>query len=139
MKQHIMRRRTALSMLIAIPLALAATQSGAADLKVLGAGPVEHTFKELAAAFTQATGHKVEGSFDTVGVIEGKLKAGEKADVIILSVASMEAMTKAGSPVAGSSVWRLRMRSTRRRFSYAVATRWHRQSPTAASKSATPI
>ena len=104
MKQHIMRRRTALSMLIAIPLALAAAESGAADLKVLGAGPVEHTFKELAAGFTQATGHKVEGTFDTVGVIEGKLKSGEKADVIILSVASIEAMTKAGSLVAGSSV-----------------------------------
>src|SRR5215470_1340290 len=99
-----MRRRAALAMLIAVPLALAAAESGAADLKVLGAGPVEHTFKELAAVFTLATGHKVEGTFDTVGVIEGKLKAGEKADVIILSVASMEAMTKAGSLVAGSSV-----------------------------------
>src|SRR5207245_7164053 len=74
------------TILTAIPLAFAAAQSGAADLKVLGAGPVEHTFKELAPAFTQATGHKVEGTFDTVGVIEDKLKAGEKADVIILSV-----------------------------------------------------
>ncbi len=33
-------------------------------------------------AFTQATGHKVEGTFDTIGVIERKLKAGEKADIL---------------------------------------------------------
>src|SRR5215510_16478230 len=97
-------RRIALSLLIAAPFAFAAAQSGAADLKVLGAGPVEHTFKELMPAFTQATGHKAEGTFDTVGVVERKLKAGEKADVIILSPASIEEMTKAGSVIAGSSV-----------------------------------
>src|SRR5215470_15559905 len=98
-----MRRRAALAMLIAIPLALAAAQSTAADLKVLGAGPVEHTFKELAPAFTQATGHKVEGTFDTIGVIERKLKAGEKADILILTTAAMDEMTKAGSLIPGSN------------------------------------
>ena len=85
-----MARRIALSFLAAIPLALAAAPSGAADLKVLGAGPVEHTFKELAPAFAQATGHKVEGTFDTIGVIERKLKAGEKADILILTTAAMD-------------------------------------------------
>jgi molybdate transport system substrate-binding protein len=104
MKRHSIERRLALSILIAIPLSFAAAQGGAADLKVLGAGPVEHTFKELMPAFSKATGHKAEGTFDTVGVIERKLKAGEKADVIILSPASIEEMTKAGSVLAGSSV-----------------------------------
>jgi molybdate transport system substrate-binding protein len=96
-----MGRRIALSLIILFPLGYA--QGAAADLKVLGAGPVEHTFKELVPAFTRTTGHKVEGTFDTVGVIERKLKAGEKADVIILSTAAMEEMAKAGSLVAGSS------------------------------------
>src|SRR5262249_2428540 len=94
---HTRARRTGLSILTAIPVALAAAQSGAADLKVLGAGPVEHTFKELAPAFTQTTGHKVEGTFDTIGVIERKLKAGEKADILILTTALMDEMAKAGS------------------------------------------
>jgi molybdate transport system substrate-binding protein len=96
-----MGRRIALYLIILFPLG--AAQGAAADLKVLGAGPVEHTFKELVPAFTRTTGHKVEGTFDTVGVIERKLKAGEKADVIILSTAAMEEMAKAGSLVAGSS------------------------------------
>jgi molybdate transport system substrate-binding protein len=96
-------RRNALSILAALPLAFAATQSSAADLRVLGAGPVEHTFKELMPAFTRATGHKAEGTFDTMGVIERKLKAGEKADILILTTAAMDEMTKAGSLIPGSN------------------------------------
>src|SRR5262252_722991 len=96
-------RRIALSLLIAAPFAFAAAQSGAADLKVLGAGPVEHTFKELMPAFTQATGHKAEGTFDTIGVIERKLRAGEKPDVLILTSAAINEMTKAGSLILGSN------------------------------------
>src|SRR5215813_7550908 len=103
MSRRIIGRRIGLSVLIAIPLAFVAAPSGAADLRVLGAGPVEHTFKELVPAFTKATGHKAEGTFDTVGVIERKLKAGEKADVIILTSAAMDEMTKAGSLIPGSN------------------------------------
>jgi molybdate transport system substrate-binding protein len=99
-----MCRRIALSFLAAIPLAIMAAQAGAAELKVLGAGPVDGTFKRLIPAFMNATGHKVEGTFDTVGVIQDKLKKGEKADVIILSTAVMEDMEKAGSLLAGTRV-----------------------------------
>ena len=101
--RRIVARRIALSILTAIPLAFAAAQSGAADLRVLGAGPVEHTFKELMPAFTQATGHKAEGTFDTIGVIERKLKAGEKADILILTTAAMDEMAKAGSLIPDSN------------------------------------
>ncbi len=103
MSQRNIGRRLALSILAALPLAFAAAQSGAADLRVLGAGPVEHTFKELMPAFTQVTGHKAEGTFDTMGVIERKLKAGEKADILILTTAAMDEMAKAGSLIPGSN------------------------------------
>jgi len=95
--------RLTLAFLTAIPLALAAAPTSAADLKVLGAGPVEHAFKELMPAFTKATGHKAEGTFDTIGVIERKLKAGEKADILILTTAAMDEMAKAGALVPGSN------------------------------------
>src|SRR5258708_2732220 len=97
-------RRITLAILTAIPLALAAAPAGAADLRVLGAGPVDGTFKQLIPAFMNATGHKVEGVFDTVGVIQDKLKKGERADIVILSTAVMEDMDKAGSLVAGSRI-----------------------------------
>src|SRR5262249_31732388 len=97
-------RRTALSLLIAIPLGLAAAHANAAELKVLGAGPVDGTFRQLVPAFTRATGHKVEGTFDTVGVIQNKLKSGEKPDVLILTAAAMDELAKAGALVAASSI-----------------------------------
>jgi molybdate transport system substrate-binding protein len=99
-----MARRFALSILVAIPLALAASHAGAAELKVLGGGPVDTTFKELSAAFARETGHKVEGAFDTVGVIQAKLKAGEKPDIIILTPSAMDALEKSGSLIAGTGV-----------------------------------
>jgi molybdate transport system substrate-binding protein len=94
-------RRIALAILTAIPL-FAAVPASTAELRVLGAGPVEGAFKDLASAFARATGHTVHGTFDTVGVIEGKLKAGEKADILILSVAAIADMEKAGTLIAGS-------------------------------------
>jgi molybdate transport system substrate-binding protein len=103
MSRHNIGRRIALTILAAIPLAFAAAQSSAADLRVLGAGPIEHTFKELMPAFTHATGHKAEGTFDTIGVIERKLKAGEKADILILTIAAMDEMAKAGSLIPASN------------------------------------
>jgi len=103
MNRPVVGRRIALAILTAIPFAFIGEQSNAAELKVLGAGPVEHTFKELMPGFTQATGHKAEGTFDTIGVIERKLKAGEKADILILTSAAMDEMTKTGSLIPGSN------------------------------------
>jgi len=97
-------RRSALSILIAISFGFALAPARAADLTVLGAGPVDGTFQKLAPAFTLATGHKVEARFDTVGAVQNKLKAGEKADVIILSAAAIDELEKAGALVAGSGV-----------------------------------
>jgi molybdate transport system substrate-binding protein len=99
-----MKRAAVISLTIAIPLLLSATAARAADLKVLGAGPVEPVFKELIVGFARDTGHKVEGAFNTVGAIQERLKNGEKPDILILSAAVMEAMEKAGTLVGGSRV-----------------------------------
>jgi molybdate transport system substrate-binding protein len=101
---HAMERRFVLSMLAALPIALAALHAGAAEIKVLGGGPVDVTFREIAAAFARETGHKIEGTFSTVGIIQDKLKAGEKPDIIILTPAAMDELDKAGSFVAGTRV-----------------------------------
>ena len=83
---------------------LAPTTAGTAELKVLGAGPVERPFKVLVAGFTRETGHKVEGVFDTVGVIQKRIASGEKPDIVILSPVAMDALDKSGSLVAGTRV-----------------------------------
>ena len=97
-----MFRRIAVAISIAVALPCAAAPAGAAELKVMGAGPAEGTVKELIPAFVRETGHKVEGVFNTVGFIQDRLKAGERPDILILSAPVMEAMEKDGSLVAGS-------------------------------------
>jgi molybdate transport system substrate-binding protein len=97
-----MFHRIAVAISIAVALVFAVATAGAAELKVMGAGPVEGTVKELLPAFVRETGHKVEGVFNTVGIIQDRLKAGERPDILILSAPVMEAMEKDGSLVAGS-------------------------------------
>jgi molybdate transport system substrate-binding protein len=97
-----MRRRFSLSILAALPLALCAGHAGAAEIYVVGAGAIEEPFEQLTAEFSRETGHKVHAIFGPVGGMQAKLKGGEKADVIVLSVAAMDALEKDGALVAGS-------------------------------------
>ena len=97
-----MSRRFALSLLAAIPLAVSVGHAGAAELNVVGAGAIEEPFEQLSADFGRESGHKVHAIFGPVGGMQAKLKGGEKADVIVLSAAAMDALDKDGSLVAGS-------------------------------------
>jgi molybdate transport system substrate-binding protein len=97
-----MSRRFALSILAAIPLALCASHAGAVEIYVVGAGAIEEPFEALTAEFSRESGHKVHAIFGPVGGMQAKLKGGEKADVIVLSVAAMDALEKDGALVAGS-------------------------------------
>ena len=99
------RRITSLA-IASILLAVVATCTcaSAAELKVMGAGPLERPFEEIVAPFARDTGNRVTGMFNTVGWLQDKLKAGEKPDILILTASAMEAMEKAGSIVAGSRV-----------------------------------
>jgi molybdate transport system substrate-binding protein len=97
-----MRGRFALVMLTAIPLALSLGHAGAAELYVVAAGAVEEPFEALSAAFTKESGNKVHAIFGPVGGMQAKLKGGEKADVIVLSTAAMDALDKEGALVGGT-------------------------------------
>jgi ABC-type molybdate transport system substrate-binding protein len=99
-----MLRRIAMSVSLLVTFLLPILKARTADLKVMGASPVENTFKELIPAFARETGHKVEGVFNTVGFIQERLTAGERPDILILSAPVMEAMEKAGSVVPGTRV-----------------------------------
>lgn len=74
----------------------------AAEIRVLSAGAVQEVEKEQAAEFEKATGHKVLITFGVVGAIQDKLKAGERADVVVLSAPAIAAMDKAGDLKPGS-------------------------------------
>ena len=78
--------------------------SDAAALKVLSAGAAEGPLHELAPAFTRATGRKVELGFGTAGALRDRFKAGERADVIVLSAQGVAALDKEGAFLKDSIV-----------------------------------
>jgi len=74
----------------------------AAEIAVLAAAAVEQPFEAVVHAFEHDTGNKVAMTFGSVGAIQGKLKAGANADLVILSTASAAAAEKDGTARAGS-------------------------------------
>ncbi|HET7850747.1 MAG TPA: substrate-binding domain-containing protein [Pseudolabrys sp.] len=73
-----------------------------AHIKVLSAGAVQPMVESLGAEFERESGHKLNINFGTAGALRERLKAGEKADLAILSAAAIEALEKLGLFVAGS-------------------------------------
>jgi molybdate transport system substrate-binding protein len=90
---------------LALALALGGAAGGraeAAELKVLSAGAVRSIITELADAFQREAGHTVAFTFGPVGVIRGKLTAGEPADVVIMTDVAIDEMAGKGAIVAGT-------------------------------------
>ncbi len=75
-----------------------------ATIKVMSAGAVQSMVTALGAKFEQATGHKLELNFNTVGANRAKLEGGETADLIILSQSAMAELDRAGMFVPGSRI-----------------------------------
>jgi molybdate transport system substrate-binding protein len=80
-----------------------ASAAQADPLAVMSAGAVSEGLKELIADYTKVTGVEVTLVVGNVGMIQDRLKAGEKADVVILSAAALGDMEKAGG-LAGKAV-----------------------------------
>ena len=73
-----------------------------AKLKVMCARSMHVAVGALGKAFAEGSGHEIAFDFGTVGALQGKLDAGETADVVILSVPGIDKLEKAGALVPGS-------------------------------------
>jgi molybdate transport system substrate-binding protein len=71
------------------------------DIKVLSARAPQMALQKLFAEFTRATGHAVTPAYGTVGAISDRFRAGEAADLLILSPQALEGLGDA--LVAGST------------------------------------
>jgi molybdate transport system substrate-binding protein len=78
------------------------TSVQSAEISVLAAAAVQEPFEAVVHAFERDTGHKVSATFGSVGAIQGKMKAGAKGDIVILSTALVEAAEKDGAARPGS-------------------------------------
>jgi molybdate transport system substrate-binding protein len=74
----------------------------AAEIKVMSAGAVKSMVVALGSEFEHETGNKLNLNFGTAGSMRDRLKAGEAADLIILSESIIAGLNKPGMFVAGS-------------------------------------
>lgn len=73
-----------------------ATSASADETVVLAAGAAKEFIARIDAPFTQATGHRLKATFDTVGAQRERVEKGERPDVVILSSAAIAKLNKLG-------------------------------------------
>jgi molybdate transport system substrate-binding protein len=82
---------------------MAASAANGADIKVLSAGAFKQIVLAVQPSFEQQTGHRLVVDNDTVGALVKRIESGETFDVVFVSPAAADGLTKAGK-VAGERV-----------------------------------
>src|SRR5690348_11932067 len=77
-----------------------------AELSVMSARAVKGAVRAIAADFSRAGGPAVKFDFAPVGTLEGRIAAGETADIVILSEPAIAKLVSSGR-AAGDSVRKL--------------------------------
>jgi hypothetical protein len=75
-----------------------------AELKLLSGGAAHGLVNALSSQFEQETGLRIDGTFDAVGSMAAKLRAGAPADVVILTSGLIAALTEEGYVTEGSAL-----------------------------------
>ena len=99
-----MTRYSLAALAVSLPLALTATQANAAQVKVMVSGAMAHALQEVSEDFAKKNGHTLDFVVGTTGVVQDKVRAGEKADVIEVTAAGMDALEKEKLVVPGTRV-----------------------------------
>ncbi len=74
----------------------------AAEIRLLSSNGVHSVMVELLPAFEKATGHKVSVDYYTANQVIDQLKAGEKADLVIITRPTVDGLIKEGKVVPGT-------------------------------------
>jgi molybdate transport system substrate-binding protein len=83
-------------------VAMSVQSSSAADVKVLTAGAFKQVVLAVVPEFEKQTGHKVTVDNDTVGGLTKKIEGGETFDVVVLTPAAVDELTKKGKIADGT-------------------------------------
>ena len=75
-----------------------------AEVKVFSGGAMSEPVKEVGEAFARTSKNKLVYVVDTTGALQKKLAAGEKADVIVVTSAAIDALEKANLVIKGTKV-----------------------------------
>jgi len=99
-----MLKTSAPTILAAITLSFGASRADAVEMKVLASGAMSHALQEISEDFAHKNGHTLAFTAGTTGVLQDKVRAGEKADLIEVTSAGMDALEKEKLVVPGTRV-----------------------------------
>ncbi len=99
-----MLRKSLFTLAVVITLLFPAGRSEAAQLKLLVGGAMTEPIKKVGADFSRKTSNKLDVTTNTTGALQGLLRKGEKADIIIVSAPGMDALEKEKLVVPGTRV-----------------------------------
>src|ERR1700694_90099 len=99
-----MLKKWAPTILAAIVLLFGVSRAEAAEMKVLASGAMSHALQEISEDFVRKNGHTLDFTAGTTGVLQDKVRAGEKADLIEVTSAGMDALEKEKLVVPASRV-----------------------------------
>jgi ABC-type molybdate transport system substrate-binding protein len=77
---------------------------GQAELTVFVGGAVTQPVKEVGTAFARSSGSTLVYVTDTTGALSKRLGSGEKADLIVVTSAAIDALEKNNQIVKGTKV-----------------------------------
>jgi molybdate transport system substrate-binding protein len=98
-------KRSAICIGLFAILALSSPSSSyAADIKLLSAASMQTVLREVVGDFERAFGHRVIILYSTMGAITDRVGAGEEADLVISSPASIASLVARGKINPGSQV-----------------------------------
>ncbi len=80
--------------------AVAATQALAAEIRALSGGAVQESVAAVVESFEKKTGHKVTVVYEPMGRLQQMLKAGDKAELLFMTAAALDAAAKDGLALA---------------------------------------
>src|SRR5262249_36934668 len=77
-------------------LAFLWTPADAAEIRLLSAAAMQSVFKDIAAEFESASGHKLTITYATIGGVTERIQRGEAADFVIGSSITMPQLVNTG-------------------------------------------
>src|SRR5690349_2134845 len=98
------RSLVALALALSLPLLTAAAAAAGAELTVFVTGSMADPLEHAAHDFTRETGHTLRFETATTGGLLAKIRAGERADVVVIAAEAAAALEQDGTLAAGSRV-----------------------------------
>jgi len=89
-------------LLVAMAVVCGTAGAHAAEIRVIGSPGFREAYNELVPQFEKATGHHVTTIWDGVTNVAKRVWGGETADIVILPVAQIDELMKAGKLDAGA-------------------------------------